>query len=205
MLEYLEKNGVKFGQNVNAYTSIETTVYNLSDVPTTNQGLIDSCLLILHDWSGYISLEDEEIDNERGVIHEEWRTRNSPSLRMLENDILPALYPNNRYANRMPIGLMEVVDSFPYIDLKEYYYKWYRPDLQAVIIVGDIDVDDVETKIKNLWLDIPAHVDAAERTIFPVEDNIEPLVVVAKDKESHSNSINLLYKQNQIQIGRAHV
>ena len=91
ILDYLEKNGVKFGQNINAYTAIEKTVYNLSDVPTTNPGLVDSCLLVLHDWSGFITLAGEEIDNERGVILEEWRTRSNPVLRMLENTVLPEL------------------------------------------------------------------------------------------------------------------
>ncbi len=197
MLDYLQRNGVKFGTNVNAYTSIDETVYNISDVPTdaTHPGIIDSCLLILHDWSGCLSLEDKEIDDERGVIHEEWRTRNSPALRMYENTILPKLLPNNRYAERMPIGLMSVVDSFTYDELRNYYHKWYRPDLQAVMVVGDVDVDEVEQKIKALWQDIQTPADAAERYYIQVEDNEEPLVAIASDPEMSANQISINFKR----------
>ena len=157
IINYLENNGVKFGANLNAYTSIDETVYNISDVPA-REGLIDSCLLILHDWASGILLEGDEIDAERKVIHEEWRTRNSANLRMLEA-ILPIIYPDsNRYAYRMPIGLMEVVDNFPHQAIRDYYHKWYRPDLQGIIVVGNIDVDKVEARIKELWKDVPAPV-----------------------------------------------
>ncbi|MEG1615625.1 MAG: insulinase family protein [Bacteroidales bacterium] len=198
ILNYLEKNGVKFGTNINAYTSIDETVYNLSAVPTVNPGLVDSCLLVLHDWSGFISLEDAEIDNERGVIHEEWRTSSNPYLRMYEKTILPALYPNSRYANRLPIGTMEVVDNFPYETLRAYYHKWYRPDLQAVIVVGDVDVDMIEKRIKEMWQDIPAPVDAAERVYFKIEDNQEPLVAIASDKEATRNSLSVMFKHDPL-------
>ena len=136
-------------------------------------------LLILHDWSGFILLEDDAIDRERKVIHEEWRTRSNATLRMYDS-LLPKLYPNgNRYASRMPIGLMEVVDNFPYEVLRNYYRKWYRPDLQAIVVVGDIDVDSVEARIKTMWQDIPRHKRAAERKYFPVEDNAEPIAAIA--------------------------
>lgn len=196
MLNYLETNGVKFGTNVNAYTSIDETVYNLSNVPTMNGGLVDSCLLILHDWSGFITLDGAEIDNERSVIHEEWRTRANPYLRMYENVIMPALYPNNRYGERMPIGTMEVVDNFAHDELRNYYHKWYRPDLQAIIIVGDIDVDKVEARIKEMWKDIPKAENAAERVYFSVEDNKEPLIGIASDKEASMNVLSVMYKQD---------
>ncbi len=198
MLHYLEQNGVKFGTNVNAYTSIDETVYNLSRVPTTNANLVDSCLLVLHDWSGFISLEDEEIDSERGVIHEEWRTRQNPFLRMYESTILPALYPNNRYGHRMPIGLMEVVDNFPYEVLRDYYHTWYRPDLQAIVVVGDIDVDKIEARVKDMWKDIPAPVDAKERVYFPIENNVEPIVAVDSDKEMQQNILSIMYKHDPL-------
>lgn len=200
MLEYLQRNGVKFGTNVNAYTSIDETVYNISDVPTdeTHPGIIDSCLLMLHDWSGFISLEDEEIDNERGVIHEEWRTRNSAMLRLYEHQILPKLIPGNRYAYRMPIGLMSVVDSFTYDELRNYYHKWYRPDLQGIMVVGDVNVDEVEQKIKTLWQDIETPADAPVREYFQVEDNVEPLVCVATDPELTSNQISIMYKSEKM-------
>lgn len=197
MLDYLQRNGVKFGTNVNAYTSIDETVYNISDVPTdeTHPGIVDSCLLILHDWSGCLLLEDKEIDDERGVIHEEWRTRNSAGLRMYEQTILPKLLPDNRYSCRMPIGLMSVVDSFTYDELRNYYHKWYRPDLQAVMVVGDVDVDAVEEKIRTLWQDIQTPADAAERYYIKVEGNQEPLVAIASDPEMTGNQITVYYKR----------
>ena len=198
ILDYLEKNGVKFGQNINAYTAIEKTVYNLSDVPTTNPGLVDSCLLVLHDWSGFITLAGEEIDNERGVILEEWRTRSNPVLRMLENTVLPDLYPDNRYGHRMPIGTVDVITGFDHQAIRDYYHKWYRPDLQGIVIVGDIDVDKIEARIKELWADIPAPVNPAERYYLPVEDNDEPLVSVATDKESPINNISVSFKQETL-------
>jgi len=202
LLEYLQKNGVKFGANVNAYTSIDETVYNISDVPTTEDHphIIDSCLLILHDWSGYISLLDEEIDNERGVIHEEWRSRNSALQQMYTEQLLPKFYGENRYGHRMPIGLMSVVDNFKYQEIKDYYQKWYRPDLQGIIVVGDINVDEVEAKIKDLWKDIQTPADAAPRTYFQVEDNKEPVVFVAKNPEFQGNQISIMYKKEILPV-----
>lgn len=201
MLEYLQKHGVKFGTNVNAYTSIDETVYNISGVPTDpteHPNIVDSCLLILHDWSGYISLEDEEIDNERGVIHEEWRARNSASQRMIERDLLPKLMPGSRYSCRMPIGLMSVVDSFKYEELRDYYHKWYRPDLQAIFVVGDIDVDQVEQKVRTLWQDIQTPANAAERVYHQVPDHAEPYVCVSTDPEFPANQAAICFKRPQL-------
>lgn len=199
MLDYLQRHGVKFGTNVNAYTSIDETVYNISDVPideNLHPGIVDSCLLILHDWSGYISLEDEEIDNERGVIHEEWRSRNNARQRLQTEVVMPALLPDNRYGCRMPIGLMSVVDNFTYDELRNYYHRWYRPDLQGIFVVGDVDVDAVEKKIAELWQDIETPADAPERPWYTVEDNDEPLAVVASDPEMTSNTFFVYYKHD---------
>ena len=183
IVNYLEGIGVKFGAQLNAYTSIDETVYNIDNVPVgVVPSAVDSCLLILHDWAGDLLLSDEEIDKERGVIHEEWRSRTSAQLRMYEK-ILPEIYPNNRYGNRMPIGLMEVVDNFPYEALRSYYHMWYRPDLQGIVVVGDIDVDEVEAKIKDIFSSLPAATDAPERVYFPIEDNKEPIISTATDKE----------------------
>ena len=198
MLDYLERHGVKFGTNVNAYTSIDETVYNISAVPTDSVAhphIIDSCLLMLHDWSGFITLDGEEIDKERGVIHEEWRSRNSAGMRMMQNDILPKLMPGTRYAERMPIGLMSVVDSFSHDELRAYYHKWYRPDLQAIFVVGDVNVDTIEARIRAYWQDIPKPVDAAERTYVQVEGNEEPLLCVTTDKEFPYNEVTVYYKR----------
>lgn len=197
MLEFLQRHGVKFGTNVNAYTSIDETVYNISDVPideTAHPHIVDSCLLILRDWSGDISLESDEIDHERGVIHEEWRSRNNPGSRMYEHEILPKLLPGNRYGVRMPIGLMSVVDSFAYESLRNYYHKWYRPDLQGILVVGDVNVDEVEKTIKGLWSDMPAPVNPAKRERLAVANNDQPLVAVASDPEFAANILSILYK-----------
>ena len=153
LLDYMERNGVKFGENVNAWTGIEQTVYMLTNVPTTSTNLVDSCLLILHDWSSFISLEGEEIDKERGVILEEMRQRETSQMRIYEK-MLPEIYPNSPYGHRLPIGTEEVVAHFDHQALRDYYHKWYRPDLQGIIIVGDIDVDQIENRIKTLFADI---------------------------------------------------
>lgn len=183
VIKYCESIGVKFGIDLNAYTSIDETVYNIDNVPVaTVPSAIDSCLWILRDWADGLLLLDEEIDAERGVIHEEWRSRNNAQMRMLDK-ILPEIYPNNRYATRMPIGIMEVVDFFPYKVLRDYYHKWYRPDQQGIVVVGDIDVDVVEKKIKEIFSGIAKPVNPAERYYVQVEDNKEPLISIAKDKE----------------------
>ncbi len=193
IINYLETIGVKFGYNLNAYTGIDETVYTIMEVPTTRQGIIDSCLMILHDWSGFVTLADEEIDKERGVIHEEWRQGQKANMRMIEQ-VLPRIYPNNVYGQRLPIGLMSVVDNFKYQELRDYYHKWYRPDLQAIIVVGDIDPDKVEADIKRIFSDIPTPVNPAERVYFPVEDNDEPIVAMAYDKEATATSLSIMYK-----------
>lgn len=197
VLNYLEKNGVKFGTDVNAYTAMDETVYNICNVPTTAEHphIVDSVLLILHDWSGCLALEGEEIDNERGVIHEEWRSRNSAQMRMLENDIYPGLLANTKYPERMPIGIMEVVDNFKYDEIRNYYKKWYRPDLQGIVIVGDVDVDYVEAQIKELWKDINTPADAAVREYTMIEDNEKTIAAPAHDKEFPQNILQFGFKK----------
>lgn len=195
MLDYMEKNGAKLGANVNAYTSFDETVYNLSNIPVTREGIIDSCLLILHDWSGFISLENEEIDKERSIIKEEWRTRSGAQNRIWEKQ-LPIIFKDSKYADRMPIGKMDVVENFEYNVLKDYYHKWYRPDLQAIIIVGDIDADQMEAKVKALFADIPKPVNPAERVYYPVPDNEEPIVTVVTDPEASRTIVTLFIKHD---------
>ena len=194
--QYLERNGVKFGENLNAYTSVDETVYNIDNVNVEIAGMIDSCLLILHDWSHDLLLEDKEIDKERGVINEEWRMRSSPVMRMYEKGF-PLLYEGSKYAYRLPIGTMDIVMNFKYKTLRDYYKKWYRPDLQAVIVVGDINVDEIEQKIKDTFADIqPAPTDAAVREYYPVQNNKEPIVAVLKDKEQESSSAMIMWKSD---------
>ncbi|NLV53686.1 MAG: insulinase family protein [Bacteroidales bacterium] len=198
--QYLETIGVKFGENLNAYTSFDETVYNIDNVNVETAGAIDSCLLILHDWSHDLLLEDKEIDKERGVINEEWRTRSSAMMRMYEKG-LPEMYPGSKYGNRLPIGTMDVVLNFPYEALRSYYHKWYRPDLQAIVVVGDFSVEEMEAKIQKMFADIkPADADAAKFEYFPVPDNAEPIVTINKDKEQRNNVIDFSWKTEAFPI-----
>lgn len=193
--QYLERIGVKFGENLNAYTSVDETVYNISNVPVTTPGAIDSCLLILHDWSNDLTLDPKEIDKERGVINEEWRTRMSAMQRFQEK-MLPAMYAGTKYATCFPIGTMEVVMNFKPQTLRDYYEKWYRPDLQGVVVVGDVDVDAIEAQIKKMFSDIPAQPNAAKREYYPVNDNKEPIVLIAQDKEQPHIQALIFNKHN---------
>ncbi len=184
IVPWCETIGVKFGANLNAYTSVDQTVYHIGSAPLKREGILDSCLLVLNDWSHYILLEDKEIDKERGVIHEEWRTRRAGmAMQRLMEDAMPAIYKGSKYEDCLPIGSMDIVDNFPYQDLRDYYQKWYRPDLQAIIVVGDIDVDQVEQKVKALFSKIPMPKQAAERIYYPVPDNDKMIVSIQKDKE----------------------
>ncbi len=195
VIPWCETVGIKFGTNLNAYTSIDETVYNISNAPIDRTGVLDSCLLILHDWSNYILLKDDEIDKERGVIREEWRSRNSGMLRVY-TDLLPTIYQGDKYADCMPIGSIDVINNFPYKDIRDYYHKWYRPDLQGIVIVGDIDVDTVEAKLKAVFADVQKPVNPAERTYYPVTDNKEPIVAIGTDKEVDDPSIEIYFKQD---------
>ena len=184
IVPWCESIGVKFGANLNAYTSIDQTVYHIGSAPIVREGIIDSCLLVLHDWSHYLLLEDEEIDKERGVIHEEWRTRRAgKAVQRMQENVLPRIYEGTKYEDCMPIGSMDIVDNFPYQDLRDYYQKWYRPDLQAIIVVGDFDVDKMEKKIKKIFSSIPMPKNPAERIYYPVSDNEKMIVAVEKDAE----------------------
>ena len=193
IINWLESIGVKFGVNLNAYTSIDETVYNINNVPVIRDGIVDSCLLILHDWANDLTLDPKEIDNERGVIHEEWRTGQGAMMRMYEQ-ALPKAFEGSKYGHRLPIGTIEVIDNFPYQALRDYYEKWYRPDQQGIVVVGDIDVDKVEAKIKEIFSPIQMPANAAERVYEKVPDNKEPIITIAKDKEQPTTMIYLWHK-----------
>lgn len=196
IVKYCERIGVKFGQNLNAYTSTDETVYNIDDVPVTESN-VDSCLLILRDWADGLILDPAEIDKERGVIHEEWRMRSSASGRIFERN-LPTLYPESRYGHRYPIGLMSVVDNFKPEELRAYYEKWYRPDLQGIIVVGDIDVNAIEAKIKALFSPIVMPENPAAYEHYPVPVNNEPIYVIDKDKEQAQSVIQINFKHEPL-------
>ncbi len=197
IINYFESIGVNFGGNINAYTALDETVYRLSEVPTIREGIIDSALLVMHDWSHSLLLEGDEIDSERGVIREEWRTRGTAERRMWSK-MNPLMFPGSQYAKRDVIGDTAVINNFSYDALRDYYHKWYGPDLQAIVVVGDIDVDAIEAKIKKLWADVPARENRGERPIYSVEDNKEPIVAVVTDSEGQLTRIRMDFKKNQL-------
>jgi zinc protease len=199
LMQYLESVGVKFGYNINASTGFDQTVYTLMNIPVTRQGIVDSALLVLKDWSNGIALKDAEIDAERGVIHEEWRTGQSAQMRIYDQ-VLPVIFEGSRYGDRLPIGTMEVIDNFPYSAIREYYAKWYRPDNQAIIVVGDIDVDAIEAKIKEMFGPIAMPADPAERVYHTVPDNDAPIVAFATDKEMPYVQTLVMYKHDRIPV-----
>ena len=194
MIEYLEKIGVKFGANLNAFTSWDLTQYYMEDVPVARESVIDSTLMVLHDWSHFITLDEKEIDSERGVIKEELRTRDNAQWRSTI-EMLKALGKGTLYAERNLIGYLEGLESFTYDDIRAFYDKWYRPDYQAVVVVGDIDVDKVEQKIKSMMADIPAPAaDAAKKDVIVVPDNDEPIVSIFTDPEMQRSQLQIYYK-----------
>jgi zinc protease len=197
IIEYFESIGVNFGGNINAYTSLDETVYRLSEVPTTREGIIDSALLVMHDWACGLLLLEDEIDAERGVIREEWRTGAQAARRMWKA-INPLKYPGSQYAKRDVIGDTAVINNFTYDALRDYYKKWYGPDNQAIIVVGDIDVDQIEAKIKALWAEVPARENRGERPLYTVDDNAEPIVAIVRDKEAQYTRIEMEFKKDQL-------
>ena len=198
IIEYLETVGVKFGANLNAYTSWDETCYNISSVPTTRQGIIDSAMLILHDWSHFIALQPKEIDSERGVIKEELRTRDGAQWRG-QMKMFDALGRGTLYAERNLIGYLDGLENFKYSELEDFYKKWYRPEYQAIVIVGDIDVDQIESKLKTLMSDIPASpADAAQKATIVVPDNEEPIVSIFTDPEMTSTRAQIFIKRRAL-------
>ncbi|MBW8243653.1 insulinase family protein [Muricauda oceani] len=189
ILNTMQQHGLLFGRDINAYTSFDETVYNINNVPTTPE-LIDTGLLVLHDWSNALLLTDQEIDAERGVITEEWRTRQSGGMRILTKS-LPSVFNHTKYADRMPIGTMEVVQNFEYKALRDFYHDWYRTDLQAIAIVGDVDVDTIEAKIKKMFSTIEQVKDPKERFLVEIPQNQELLFTMAMDDEVTTSSISL--------------
>ncbi len=193
IINTLERHGVAFGRNINAYTSQEETVYNISNVPVGPEGLLDTCLLVLNDWSNYLLLTEEEIDAERGVISEEWRTRRDAGFRM-RAITSPALYNHAKYAKRDVIGDLDVIKNFDYQTLRDFYHDWYRTDLQAIAMVGDFDVDAMEQKVKDLFSRIPAVENPMERYAVEIPAHKEPRYALAIDQEATQSSVALYIK-----------
>ncbi|MCD4769407.1 MAG: insulinase family protein [Bacteroidales bacterium] len=193
IINSLEKHGVAFGYNINAYTSYNETVYNLSDVPVDHPGLLDTCLLILNDWSNFLLLTEEEIDAERPVIIEEWRTRRTAGFRMMKK-YMPFLLQGSKYHERDVIGDLEIIKSFDYKTLRDFYHTWYRTELQAIAIVGDFDAREMEQKVTDLFSKIPPVTNPPARPFFEVPEHDETLYVHVTDKEASQNSVDMYIK-----------
>jgi len=196
LVNFLEKTGVDFGADLNAYTSFDETVY-MFQMPSDRQGLIDSAFMVLEDWAHNVSYTDEEIDKERGVVHEEWRLGLGANDRMMKKYI-PIILKGSRYAERLPIGKMSVIDSCEHDVLRRFYNDWYRPNLMAVIVVGDIDPAYAEKQIKEHFNKLKGPKDERERTVYDLPDNNQPLVAIATDKEATMTMAALLYKKEKL-------
>ena len=193
MLEYLQSIGAEFGRNINASTGFEVTQYMLNNIPVVRESIVDSCLLVLHDWSGFVTCDPAEIDAERGVIIEEKRSRDAADWRMYMA-ARPYLYGDTPYAKRTLIGGYDQLANFEHQSLIDFHNKWYRPDNQAVIVVGDIDVDAVEAKIKNLFSDIPVPSESNEKPVVKLPENQEPIVGIITDPEAQYSYVELVWK-----------
>lgn len=194
MLEYLARIGVRFGANVNAFTSRTMTAYNISAVPLTRESIVDSVLLMLYDWSGSISCDPEEIEAERGVIREEWRRKQIMRTRM-NDQLAPVLYNGSKFADRSVLGDYDIIMNFQRQTLLDFYHKWYRPDLQAVIVVGDFDVDRMEQKVKSVMSRLPRVENPAPKEIYTVPGNDRPLAGIATDPGAPVTVVKIIYKQ----------
>ena len=195
LLEFLAKDGVRFGYNVNAYTSRTETVYNISSVPLVRDSFIDSVLLVLHDWSCDISCEQQALDDERGVISEEWRLRDADTryAMMIQQNAL--IYKGSKQAERSVLGTLEIINGFKRQEILDFYHKWYRPDLQAIIVVGDFDVDEMEARVRAKFSDIPAAVNPEPKQRYFPPRLTEPLVADMTDNRIKFNALKIIYKQ----------
>ena len=199
ILDWLQSIGAEFGRNINASTGFEQTQYMLNNIPIVRESIIDSCLLIMHDYSHFVTCDPKEIDAERGVILEERRTRRDASWRMFEKT-LPYYYGDTPYSRRTLIGGEEQLKTFKYESLTNFYKTWYRPDMQALVVIGDVDVDQIEAKIKATFSDIPAPEAPTQKVIHKIPDNAEPIVAVLTDPEATGSSIEVLWKSEPMPL-----
>lgn len=195
LLEFLADEGVRFGYNVNAYTSRTETVYNISKVPLVRDSFVDSVLLILHDWSCDISCEQKALDDERGVISEEWRLRDEPRYRMMCRQT-ELVYKGGKHPERTVLGTMEVINGFKREDILDFYHKWYRPDLQAIIVVGDFDVDKMEKKVREQFADIKMPQNPPQKPSSYMPPKFDgPLCGDQTDPSIKYKAVKILYRQ----------
>ena len=192
LVNYLEGIGMRFGPDLNAYTSFDETVYMLQ-VPTDSSTQLEKGFQILENWAHKVSLDGEEIDKERGVVVEEWRLGQGAGQRMFDKQ-LPILFKGSRYAERLPIGSMDVIQNASYETIRRFYADWYRPDQMAVVAVGDFDVAEIEARIKTLFGGIPKRTEERERKVYDVPGHKETLFAIASDPEATRSSVNVLFK-----------
>ena len=189
---YLERIGIRFGPELNAYTSFDETIFMLT-IPSDSAELLDKGFLVMEDWAHGITFEDEEIDKERGVIIEEWRLGRGYAQRMRDK-YLPVIFKDSRYAERLPIGKKEIIENCSYETLKRFYHDWYRPDLMSLIIVGDIDPDFAEQKIREHFSNIQYSEVIRKREVFEIPDQKGTLACAVTDKEAPVTIMSVLYK-----------
>ena len=194
ILSFLAKDGVRFGYNVNAYTNRTETVYNISSVPLVRESFVDSVLMILHDWSCDISCEPEALDAERGVISEEWRRKDEPRMRMSakQNELI---YKGSKHARRSVIGTLEVINGFKPHEILDFYHKWYRPDLQAIVVAGDFDAEQMESKVRKIFSDIPAHENPEPKGVYGIPSLQEPLFENMLDPQVSYHVLKVIHRQ----------
>ncbi len=193
MRDYLSSVGIRFGENLNAWTSQDATSYMITDVPLTRESIVDSVLLVLHDWAGFLSLDPAEIDNERGVIKEEFRTTNSAAFRIMKKQA-PVMFAGTIYAQRDVLGTLQILDTFKYEELKQFYQKWYRPDLQTFVIVGDFDPDQMEQRLREVMSDVTEFAVKTPKKPIVFADTHRPLISIESDPELTTTRIELLFR-----------
>ncbi|MCK9423149.1 MAG: insulinase family protein [Bacteroidales bacterium] len=198
LIDFLQKTGVRFGADINAYTSFDETVYMLQ-LPTDDSTLVEKGYQVLEDWAHNALLDDKEIDKERGVIVEEWRLGLGAQDRMMKK-FFPVIFKDSRYAERLPIGKVEVIENFKHETLRDFYHDWYRPDLQAIVVVGDVDPTAVEARIKQHFSALANPEQPRERKAYTIPANAEPLIAVTTDKEATNNVVLIFYKHPSIRL-----
>jgi len=197
IIDYLQSIGVQFGADLNAYTSFDETVYILP-IPTDDEAIVDKGLQVLEDWAHNVSFTDEEIDKERGVVLEEWRLGQGAQQRM-RDEYFPTLFKDSRYAERLPIGKKEIIENAPYEVVRKFYKDWYRPDLMAVVAIGDIDVDSMESKIKNHFNNLENPEEERARKIYEVPDHEDTFIAITSDKEAPYTIVQIYYKSEKLE------
>ncbi|MCF0167031.1 MAG: insulinase family protein [Bacteroidales bacterium] len=197
LIEYLQSIGASFGGNINASTGVEQTMYMLNNIPTYRKGIVDTAILIMHDYAGFVTNDPKEIDAERGVIIEEWRTRNTADWRSYEKQ-MKYLYKGSKYETCNIIGTVENLQNFPAEELTDFYKTWYRPDMQAVVVVGDIDPEAIYQQLEEVFADIPARENPKAKTIHKIPDNDEPIVGIITDPETSRTSIEMIVKSEPL-------